>query len=100
MMDRYWTGMFILINKTMETKYIPMICDKKRTKKFELLGLEIQMKNFDMVKSKPRVDVNTIKPTKINEMCWDQKRTSISRPNQWTAISIPLKEEVKEYLIR
>ena len=38
-------------------------------KKFELLGLEIQMKNFDMVSSKPLVEDTTMAPTSINEIC-------------------------------
>ena len=37
------------INSTMLTKYMPMICDNNNTMKFELLGLEIQMKNRDIV---------------------------------------------------
>ena len=57
--------------------------------KVELLGLEIQMKNFDMVRRRPRMEVTTMAPTRMKEMCCDQKTTSISRPNQWTAISMP-----------
>jgi hypothetical protein len=65
----YCTGMFILISKTMETKYMPMICESKRTTKLELLGLEIQMKNLDMVKRRPRVEETTMAPTRMNEIC-------------------------------
>ena len=50
--------MFILIRTTMAMKYMPMICEKKRTMMFELLELEIQMKNLDIVSSSPtQVDV-------------------------------------------
>jgi hypothetical protein len=61
--------MFILMSSTIETKYIPMICDKSRTTKLELFGLEIQMKNLDMVRRRPRVEETTIAPTwnKIDE---------------------------------
>jgi len=55
--------MFILMSSTIETKYIPMICDKSRTTKLELFGLEIQMKNLDMVRRRPRVEETTIAPT-------------------------------------
>ena len=48
------------------------------------------MKNFDIVNRKPLVEQNTMIPTKPNEICWDQNRTSMSKPNQCTAISIPL----------
>ena len=51
-------------------------------KKLELFGLEIHMKNFDMVNSKPLVEDTRMAPTSINEICWDQNKTSISSPNQ------------------
>ena len=95
MMDLYWTGMFIRINKTIETKYMPIIWLRNRTRKFELLGLDIQMKNLDMVKSRPRVEAPIMAPTRPNEICWDQNRTSISKPNQCTAISIP--EKIRKF---
>jgi hypothetical protein len=68
MMARYWTGMFILMRRTIDTKYMPMIWDRSSTTKLELLGLEIQMKNLDMVRRRPRVEDTTMAPTcqKIN----------------------------------
>merc|ERR1719423_476435 len=72
-----------------EMKYMPMICERKRTTKFEDFGDEIQMKNLDIVRRRPRVEQNTIGPTKMKEICCDQKSTSMSSPNQCTAISIP-----------
>jgi hypothetical protein len=47
------TGMFILMRTTMDMKYMPMICEKKRRMMLELFELEIQMKNFDIVNSRP-----------------------------------------------
>lgn len=41
------------------------------------------------VRSRPRIDVTTIQPTKKNDTCWLQNAMSISRPHQCTAISIP-----------
>lgn len=41
------------------------------------------------VSSRPRIDVTTMQPTRKNETCWLQKATSISRPHQCTAISMP-----------
>ena len=67
--------MFILMSRTIETKYMPMICERKRTTKFEDFGDEIQMKNLDMVRRRPRVEQNTIVPTKMKEICCDQKST-------------------------
>ena len=55
--------------------------------RFELFGLEIQMKNFDMVSRRPLVEVTQIAPTRKKETCCDQNTTSTSNPNQWTAIS-------------
>ena len=49
----YSSGMFILINTTMDMKYIPMICEKNNTSTLELLDDEIQMKNLDIVNNKP-----------------------------------------------
>ena len=42
-------------SKLVETymKYIPMICEKNNTRTFELLDEEIQMKNLDIVRSRP-----------------------------------------------
>lgn len=53
---------------------MPMICESKRTTKLELFGLEIQMKNLDMVKRRPRVEETTMAPTRMNEICWDLKK--------------------------
>ena len=50
--------------------------------RFELFGLEIQMKNLDIVSKSPLVDVRQMQPTRINEMCCDQKTTLMLRPNQ------------------
>ena len=61
--------MFIRMRRTMETKYIPMICERNRTTKLLDLGEEIQMKNFDIVSRRPRVDVTTMIPTRTNEIC-------------------------------
>ena len=63
MIARYCSGMFIRMSSTIDTKYMPMICDSRRTTKLELLGLEIQMKNLDMVRRRPRVDDTTMAPT-------------------------------------
>ena len=52
-MARYSSGMFILINTTMDMKYIPMICEKNNTSTLELLDDEIQMKNLDIVSNNP-----------------------------------------------
>lgn len=41
------------------------------------------------VRSNPRIEVTTIHPIKKKDTCCDQKITSISKPIQWTAISIP-----------
>ena len=68
---------------------MPIIWDNNNTMKLELLGLDIQMKNLDIVNKSPLVDVTTIAPTNINEICCDQNWTSMSSPNQCTAISIP-----------
>ena len=40
-----------------------------RTMRFELFGLEIQMKNLDIVRRSPLVDVTQMQPTRMNEMC-------------------------------
>jgi hypothetical protein len=45
--------MFILMRTTMDMKYMPMIWEKKRRIMLELFELEIQMKNFDIVNSRP-----------------------------------------------
>ena len=45
------------------------------------------MKNFDMVRSSPRVELKTIIPTTMKENCWDHKATSMLKPNQLTRIS-------------
>jgi hypothetical protein len=45
--------MFILMRTTMDMKYMPMIWEKKRRMMLELFELEIQMKNFDIVNSRP-----------------------------------------------
>ena len=50
--------------------------------RFELFGLEIQMKNLDIVSKSPLVEVRQIQPTRINDMCCDQKTTFMLRPNQ------------------
>ena len=63
MIARYSGGMFIRINTTIEVKYMPMICEKKRTRMLELLELDNQMKNLLMVRSRPLVEVTTIIPT-------------------------------------
>jgi len=55
--------MFILMRTTMDMKYIPMIWEKKRRMMLELFELEIQMKNFDIVKSRP-VSFSSIKNQK------------------------------------
>lgn len=41
------------------------------------------------VNRRPLIEVTTMQPTKKNDTCWLQNATSISRPHQWTAISIP-----------
>ncbi len=41
------------MSTTIDIKYIPMIWEKNRRMMLELLELEIQMKNFDIVKSRP-----------------------------------------------
>ena len=69
MIERYCTGIFILMSKTMATKYMPIIWDRKRTKKLELFGLEIHMKNFDIVNKRPLVEQTTMVPTKPNDIC-------------------------------
>jgi len=38
---------------TMDMKYMPMICEKKRMMMLELFELEIQIKNLDMVRRRP-----------------------------------------------
>ena len=63
MIARYSGGMFIRINTTIEVKYMPMIWEKKRTRMFELLELDNQMKNLLMVRSRPLVEVTTMIPT-------------------------------------
>ena len=63
MMARYSGGMFILINTTMEVKYMPIIWEKKRTRILELLELDSQMKNLLIVSRRPLVDVTTMIPT-------------------------------------
>jgi len=138
-MVRYSGGMFILINNTDETKYIPwkkiifvrpsrcnywwLFCFdasyhnlgkdehydiwwfaagygiKKLQVKRQMLELEENEENresswlwlltFVNVNRSPRIDVTTIHPTRKNDMCWDQKPTSMLIPIQWTAISIP-----------
>lgn len=87
MMALYSGGMFILIRTTMDMKYIPMIWEKKRTRTLELLEDEIQMKNLDMVRRRPRVEVKTMIPTTMKENCWDHMATSMLKPNQLTRIS-------------
>jgi hypothetical protein len=57
------------MRRTIDTKYMPMICESRSTTKLELLGLEIQMKNLDMVRRRPLVDETTMAPTRMNEMC-------------------------------
>lgn len=44
---------------------------------------------FVRVSNRPRIDVTTMHPTKKNETCWLQNATSISKPHQCTAISMP-----------
>lgn len=44
---------------------------------------------FVRVSRRPRIEVTTMQPTKKNETCWLQKATSISKPHQCTAISMP-----------
>ena len=41
---------------------------------------EIQMKNLDMVKRRPRVELNTIIPTTMKLNCWDHIVTSMLKP--------------------
>lgn len=41
------------------------------------------------VSSNPRIDVTTMHPTRKNDTCWLQKATSMSKPHQCTAISMP-----------
>lgn len=47
--------------------------------------------NFTLVNvnRRPRIDVTTMQPTKKNDTCWLQNATSISKPHQCTAISMP-----------
>ena len=45
------------------------------------------MKNFDMVRRSPRVEVTTIIPTTMKENCWDHMATSMLKPNQLMRMS-------------
>ena len=87
MMARYSGGMFILINTTIDVKYIPIIWEKNRTRMLELLELDSQMKNLLMVRRRPRVEVTTMIPTTMKDNCWDHISMSMSNPNQLTRIS-------------
>ena len=72
--------MFILINKTEDTKYIPMISAKNKTIMLEDLLLAMALKNLVKVIRRPRIDVTIKIPIKKNEICCDQNRTSNFHP--------------------
>ena len=44
---------------------------------------------FVSVKSRPRIDVTTMHPTRRKDTCWEKKGTSMDNPSQLTAISRP-----------
>ena len=53
----------------------------------ELFELESQMKNLLIVRSSPRVEVNTMIPTTMKDNCWDHISMSMLKPNQLTRMS-------------
>ena len=75
------------MSTTIDIKYIPIIWEKKSTMMLELLELEIHIKNFDIVRRRPLVEVKVMIPTTMKEICWDQTVTSTSSPNQFTRMS-------------
>lgn len=61
-------------------KLLPLTitCASTSTIRLDDFRLEIALKNLAMVMRRPRIEVTAIMPMRRNEICCDQKRTSIS----------------------